>query len=337
MKFLIIQTAFIGDVILATALIEKLHRFYPTAKIDFLLRKGNESLLKDHPHLQRIWIWDKKGGKFKNWRVLLQQIRSEKYNAVINCQRFASSGLLTALSGAQQTIGFHKNPLSFLFTKSVKHQIGAGKSRFGFDYFHEVDRNLNLIDHLTDQSPEKPTLYPSSADHQKTQELATTPYICIAPTSVWSTKQWPEVKWIELIAKMPTNLTIYLLGGPDDFAACDSILKNSGHQQIHNLAGKLNLLASAALMEQAQMNYVNDSSPLHLASSVNAPVTAVFCSTIPQFGFTPLSKQTSIWEVKSNLPCRPCGLHGKRACPLQHFKCAIDIQIPDKLSNLPLS
>ena len=45
MKFLIIQTAFIGDVILATALVEKLHRHYPEATIDFALRKGNEGLL----------------------------------------------------------------------------------------------------------------------------------------------------------------------------------------------------------------------------------------------------------------------------------------------------
>lgn len=46
-QFLIIQTAFIGDVVMATALIEKLHAFFPGAQIDFLVRKGNEGLLKD--------------------------------------------------------------------------------------------------------------------------------------------------------------------------------------------------------------------------------------------------------------------------------------------------
>jgi heptosyltransferase-2 len=48
-KFLVIQTAFIGDAVLATALVEKLHQFYPEANIDFLVRKGNEGLFATPP------------------------------------------------------------------------------------------------------------------------------------------------------------------------------------------------------------------------------------------------------------------------------------------------
>ncbi len=65
-KFLIIQTAFIGDVVLATPLIEKLHDFFPEAQIDFLLRKGNEQLLTGHPFIHEMLIWDKKKNKQKN-------------------------------------------------------------------------------------------------------------------------------------------------------------------------------------------------------------------------------------------------------------------------------
>jgi len=75
------------------------------------------------------------------------------------------------------------------------------------------------------------------------------------------------------------------------------------------------------------MNYVNDSAPMHLASAVNAPVTAVFCSTVPAFGFGPLSDKSFIAEKKEKLYCRPCTLHGKKSCPEQHFKCAEDIQV----------
>ena len=66
MKFLIIQTAFIGDVILATPIIEKLNTFFSNSKIDFLLRKGNEGLLENHPYVSKILIWDKKQNKQKN-------------------------------------------------------------------------------------------------------------------------------------------------------------------------------------------------------------------------------------------------------------------------------
>jgi len=83
-KILIIQTAFIGDVILATALIEKLVAFYPDSKIDFLLRKGNEGLLENHPKLNEVLIWDKKVDKYSNLKVLSKSINRTKYDAVIN-------------------------------------------------------------------------------------------------------------------------------------------------------------------------------------------------------------------------------------------------------------
>jgi heptosyltransferase-2 len=76
-------------------------------------------------------------------------------------------------------------------------------------------------------------------------------------------------------------------------------------------------------MKGAIMNYVNDSAPLHFASAVNAPVTAVFCSTVPAFGFGPLSDVSFVVETDIPLSCRPCGLHGYKACPLGHFNCSI--------------
>ena len=119
-KFLVIQTAFIGDVVLATALIEKLHSSYPVAKIDFLVRKGNEGLLRDHPYLNEVLVWNKKEKKYRNLFIILKKIRENKYDVVINVQRFAATGFVTVFSKAKRTIGFDKNPWSFLFSKKVK-------------------------------------------------------------------------------------------------------------------------------------------------------------------------------------------------------------------------
>ena len=111
---------------------------------------------------------------------------------------------------------------------------------------------------------------------------------------------------------------------------------NQKNKQVEILAGKLSFLQSAALMKQAKMNYVNDSAPLHFTSAVNAPVTAIFCSTIPAFGYTPLSDRSFIVETKEHLICRPCGLHGRKACPLGHFKCAYGIETAQVLETINL-
>jgi ADP-heptose:LPS heptosyltransferase len=323
-KILIIQTAFIGDVVLATGIVEKLHQYYPDARIDFLLRKGNEGLLVGHPFINRVLVWDKKGRKYADlWRIL-KEIRSEKYDLVVNLQRFASSGLLTGLSGTKKKYGFDKNPFSFLFTRTFPHVIGKKGDQH---YSHEIDRNHELIREYTENVASKPKLYPAKEDYDFVNVYKVNPYITIAPASVWFTKQYPKEKWVELIHTVPSNIMIYLTGGKGDITLCEDIKKESGGQNIEVLAGKLSFLQTAALMKDAVMNYTNDSAPMHFASAMDAPVTAVYCSTIPEFGFGPLSSKSNIAQISYDLECRPCGLHGYKACPRGHFKCALDIKM----------
>ena len=327
---LLIQTAFIGDVILATALLEFLHRTEPATPVDFLVRKGNEGLLEGHPHVRQVLVWDKKNAKYRGLRQLLGQIRGAGYGRVVTLQRFASTGLLTAFSGAPERIGFDKNPFSFRFTRVVPHVIGAG--------VHEVSRNLHLLDPAYEGPVVSPRLYPSAADEAAAAQAAAPaaggPYLCLAPTSVWFTKQFPEEQWLKLLAALPPQYTVFLLGGPPDTAACQQLLARTTRPGVVNLSGKLSLLASAALMRGAVLNYVNDSAPMHLCSAVGAPVCAVYCSTVPYFGFGPLSPFSRIVEVEENLECRPCGLHGYKACPLGHFRCAHDIKTQQLLAVL---
>lgn len=327
-KFLLIQTAFIGDVVLATAMIEKLHRFFPGAAIDFLVRKGNESLLDNNPHLRKVFIWNKKEKKNKNLFGLLKQIRFNKYDQVINLQRYFSTGILTAFSGAKHSIGFDKNPLSFLFSNKVKHVFDIKNPR------HEVERNNDLISAITDNSFSKPVLYPSQLDFAAVQKFISSDFVTMTPSSVWFTKEYPFEKWIDLINRFDPSLKIYLLGGKDNIAECEEITGRTTNRNVEILAGTLSFLQSAALMKSARMNFTNDSAPLHFASGVNAPVTAIFCSTIPAFGYTPLSDISFIVETQEKLPCRPCGLHGKKTCPLGHFKCGFGIATEQLLETI---
>ncbi len=311
-NILVIQTAFIGDAILASSLLEKLQAYFPKAKISILVRKGNEGIYENHPFIEDLLVWNKKENKLKNLFGILSQIRKNKYDCVINCHRYASSGFLTAFSGARHTAGYKENPWSFLFNYNIKHKIGNGS--------HETERYNQLIEDFTDAKVFKPKLYPSASDLEIVRPLKNNRYVCMAPASVWFTKQLPIEKWVELCNKTDHSTIIYLLGAPGDKELCEKIKAQSSHPAIKILAGQLSLLQSCALMKDAKMNYVNDSAPLHLASSVNAPVTAFFTSTIPAFGFGPLSDNSKTLGV-DELTCRPCGLHGYKACPLGHFKC----------------
>ena len=310
MKFLIIQTAFIGDVVLATPMAEALDQL-DNVEVHFLVRKGNESLLENNPFIDRVWIWNKQQNKIRNLFQLGNEIRNEKFDCVINLQRFASTGFLTWRSGALNKIGFQENPFSFCFSSKFKHEVNND--------LHEVNRNLELLrEFVPGDFP--PRLFPSVRNFEKVAEYKSKSYVCVAPSSVWFTKQWPKANFIQLVKELSNNHHVFLLGAKSDFDLCEEV---GGAENLNttNLSGKLNFLESAALMRDAAMNFVNDSAPLHFASAMNAPTTAFFCSTIPEFGFGPLSERSRVVESEEHLECRPCGLHGKKSCPLGHFKC----------------
>lgn len=318
-RVLVIQTAFLGDAILCTGLLEKIHHELPEYTIDLLLRKGNEGIFNGHPFLNNLLIWDKKKQKYKNLFVLWRKIKKQRYDLLINLQRFAASGLLTAASGATITLGFDKNPFSFLFNRTVKHDFSI----------HEAYRNQKLVFGLGSEKLFKPKIYPRKNNFEKTAAYKIQPYITLAPASVWFTKQLPAEKWVELLTFYP-EYVVYFVGSKTDTELAETILALCLKQKVGikavNLCGKLDILDTAALYADAVMNFTNDSGPMHIASAVNAPVRAVFCSTVEKFGFGPLSDNGAIIETAENLNCRPCGIHGKNACPEGHFRCAYGIK-----------
>lgn len=321
-KILIIQTAFIGDTILASHFARAVKETYPDSEIHFFLRKGNESVIQGLSTITKTWIWDKQGGKTRNLWKLIGELRNIKFDLVFNLHRHFNSGLVAAMMKSPVKIGFKQNPLSFFYTTRINHQIPDPRG------YHEVQRNLELIPgYKIADNPKryKPELPLAQKNFDNVAGFVNDNYFVVAPASVWFTKAWSEHKYRELTGELTKLGKVYFIGAPSDKELCDRIRKDFPDSE--NLCGQLNLLDSAALMKNARRVFVNDSAPLHLASCVNAKTTAIFCSTVPAFGYTPLADDSVVVDVGDKLACRPCGLHGYKACPLGHFKCSLDIEV----------
>ncbi len=322
-NILIIQTAFIGDTILASHFAKEVKNKYPESNIHFLLRKGNESVIDGLPFIFKTWIWDKNGGKFKNLVKLIFELRKISFEIVFNLHRHTNSGIVTTFVHSPIKVGFKENPLSFFYSHKMKHIIPQKPTDNSLVELHEIDRNFSLLKLVNPNSTkieDRPFLPIKEVDYQKVKIFQQRPYFVIAPASVWFTKAWSASKFRELTLELIPHGEVYFLGAPGDFQLCENIRKDIS--LTYNLCGKLSLLESAALMKGALRVFVNDSAPLHLASCVNAKITAIFCSTVPAFGYTPLSEKFKIIDVGNDLSCRPCGLHGHNRCPLGHYECS---------------
>ena len=322
-RILIIQTAFIGDVILSTPLIKVLRRTFPDAFISFLLIPETENVLENNPHLDEVLVYDKR--KKKGLGSLLQiiaRVRQGKFDLAVIPHRSMRSAILAYLSGIPERIGFDRAVGSSLFTKRVAYNANA----------HEVERNLSLLSNFAPRPEDtSPELFPSTDDLSYVRRLLSDSGISegervvgIAPGSVWATKRWLPERFAEVadLLLKEAEIKVVLLGSREDRALCERIADlMAGRPAI--VAGKTSVLQSAAILSLCRVLLSNDSAPVHMASATGTPVVAIFGSTIPEFGFAPYGVDQVI--IEKQMDCRPCGIHGKRKCPEKHFRCMRDI------------
>ncbi|TFB10467.1 lipopolysaccharide heptosyltransferase II [Candidatus Marinimicrobia bacterium MT.SAG.2] len=328
-RVLILQTAFLGDVVLATPMAESIKNLHPEWEVDFLTTPESAALLENNPNISRILTYDKNKSErgVKGFLSKISEIEAGAYDIALIPHRSIRSAALVRFAGIPQRVGFDKSAGYFLFTERVKYE----------NELHEVERNLKLVESLNlSVSKVKPRLYPSSNDLKKSEKilkssakLKNRPIIAIAPGSIWPTKRWPIDNYIELAGMLVKDgFGVVVLGGEKDKA----LFKKISMEGVEVFAGTTTLLESAALLKKCEALVTNDSAPLHFAVAVDTPVVAIFGATAPKFGFYPYNSDDIV--IERELPCRPCAIHGGMKCPIGTFECMLDIGAEEVFNNV---
>jgi heptosyltransferase-2 len=325
-KILILQTAFLGDVILALPVVQTLKNLMPDCIIDFLCIPVTANALENHPDINKIIKFDKKGkDKLGKLIEVISTVKKEHYDIVLCPHRSFRSALITYYSKAPVRIGFDRNSMSFLLSGKVIYDKEA----------HEIQRGLDLIGAIpgveADDSKvsSKAKLNPSEHDFKLVDALLEkadkSKLITLAPCSKWYTKQLIKEKAEEIIRVLfSKGHEVLLIGGAEDFKYCKELEKDISDSRLFNLCGRLSPLQSYAAISRSKALITVDSAAQHLGSASDVPITLIYGSTDRSFGFFPLEAKSVIIENK-NLDCRPCTDHGRTKCPLGHFKCIADL------------
>ncbi|MBN1154585.1 lipopolysaccharide heptosyltransferase II [candidate division KSB1 bacterium] len=324
-KILVIQTAFLGDVIMSTPIFKGLKTIYPDVKIDVVVTKQNKDILKNNPHINEIIVFNKKNifDKIVNMIRLIYRFRKTRYGLAVSVQGSFTSSLLMILSGISKRVGFYRqklltNPVSIPKGLHIRERVGL--------LLQELKRSEYDLD---------TELFTSRDDRNKMDEIVKKEgnfRLGIAPGSIRETKKWPYHYFIALLNELPYNIDVYLIGGPGDINLAQQILSRTINKNIQNTIGSLSLLESTELISRMDLMLTNDSAPLHMANAVNTPVFAFFGPTVRRFGCYPYREKDRILEV--DLYCRPCGKHGEKRCPEKHFKCMKNLTPSFVLENI---
>ena len=191
----------IGDAVMGTPALMDLRKAYPAAKITLLARPAIADLLKDHPSIDKIMVYDyrgKHGGLFGKI-ALIQALRSQKFELAILFQNAFEAAILTLLAGIAERVGYATDGRRWLLSKAVEAPIKKGA-------VHQVQYYQGLIRDVTGiQIDRTPNLVVQKEDEeridQRFPELAVTDgehLIGINPGSIYGTaKRWLPERFAE--------------------------------------------------------------------------------------------------------------------------------------------
>ncbi len=317
-RILIIRFSSIGDIVLTSPVIRVLRSTFPEADIRFLTKGAYRELVEPNPHLNGVFeLRD-------SLKEVIDEVRTFNPDVIIDLHHNLRTAIIKAAVGAK----------SFSFPKlNVEKWMHVNFKADTLPNIHVVERYLKTVEPLGVKNDGKGMDFfiPEHVALPALPEGFENGYVAVVVGAKFATKQIPEAKLAEFIAK--TAFPIVLLGGPND-AAIGARLAT--RPNVVNTCGKYALRQSARLLQHAKVVLTPDTGLMHIAAAFTPTIISVWGSTVPKFGMTPYVPQaperSSIVE-QNDLNCRPCSKIGFDACPKQHFKCMNLLDI-DQLSAL---
>jgi heptosyltransferase-2 len=317
-RLLVIQTAYLGDTVFTSALIQSLRRHWPSAEIDLCVALRGRDVARAIPGVGFVHVFDKRGAD-RGWsglRRVAARLATRQYPLAVLPHRSLRTALLARLAGIPRRVGFADAAASLLYTERVRVRARTF-----------VEQEAELARHLG-AAPAGMALAPLgewvAAARGALGQAASEKLVAVCLGSEWETKIWPAQRvqgLVRLLAR--EGLRPVLVGGPRERELAGEVGAAGGCiDTTGNPVGE-----ALAILSMSALAVGGDTGLVHAARALGVPTVAVFGPTSPSaHAFGPRERVVSL-----GLPCSPCSVHGSRKCPLGHHRCLRDLD-PDRVA-----
>lgn len=321
-KILIRVPNWIGDAVISTGFIEACKNARPEALISVLAHQRVASLFENNPHVHDIIAFNGDEGILR----ITKSLKSRHFDTVYILPMSFSSALICFLAGIKERIGYASELRGIVLSKGLKYSQNTFRSKHILNGFTQI-----LDDNV---APMPPRIYLTADEKVKAErrlaDLKTSAdaLVGFGPGATYGpAKMWPADNWIFLGRRLAEKgKKIIIFGSAAEHDLCQNIAVGTGYGTV-NLAGKLNLRESAALLNLIPSFITNDTGVMHLAAASGSTVTAIFGSTNPDW--------TGPWGEGHHIICtkEPCSPCYRRTCRYGHYDCLKKITPDDIIAT----
>jgi len=333
MNHLFIQTAFLGDLLLSVPSLKQIRIQDPNSHLSLVCRKGFGTFMKELDLCDQVFEFDK---TTKN--LVDQKILNKTFDYVFCPHQSLTSHRLVQKIKSRHKLGYYKFWNSFFFSRRIHRRMELPETLRQMQLPGAVWKSLEIkLKNFSSKKQIIPSWSQMELSHLKWTDSEyhklvqrknmnfkfNKNYICLAPGSVWPTKQWPTDYFLKVADHFyQKGLEIVLIGSPDEKSLGEQLQSKAPH--CHSFIGDLSLTESTMVLARSKGLICNDSGAMHIASLLTLPTLAVFGPTVPELGYKPWNPKAHILENKKLL-CRPCGQHGSHHCPINTHQCMTSI------------
>lgn len=328
-RILLIRLSSLGDILLTTPILRLLRDHCPQASIEFLVKAAYQDVLRAHPCIDRLIVFNDQ----RPFGQTLRRLRQTRYDVVLDLHRTLRSRLICQGLSAALKLAYHKRVLRRLLLvhlgwntlramTPVPELYAAPLRRLGIN-----SKLPSLEMHLAAGSQDAIRAYLAQAF----PAAAGRPLLALAPGARWATKRWPVERFATVGQALSQrhHASVVILGDNADTALGQALCQRL-QVPVLNTSGTFSLMQTAALLQQCRLLLSNDSGLMHMAAALNVPVVAVFGPTVQEFGFYPFRAPARV--VSTSLACRPCSTKGSRRCPRGHHQCMLHVSTEQVLA-----
>jgi ADP-heptose:LPS heptosyltransferase len=269
MKILIIKLGALGDVIMATAFIERLQASHANDTLWLLTAPEYAPIFGHWPGLN-IHVSPRRG-LLATLRTLAW-IRGHGFDRIYDLQSNDRSALLCAFSGVAVRIGNHPR-----FPYTLHPPTPHVSQSHIFPRMNEVLAAAGIP-----PAEEKPVLFCGERERQQVDDylrdwrLTPREFVVMhaGASPRWPAKRWPHYRELALALQARGLKTVWLGAGSD--AAINAELANTVGIDATD---RLSIGALAELGRHARFTVTNDSGPMHILSAAGIPVYGLFGPT----------------------------------------------------------
>jgi lipopolysaccharide heptosyltransferase II len=340
LNILLVRLRLIGDVVFTTPVIAALRQRYPSARLTYLVESSAAPVVGANAHLTDVITVPRRHG----WKRIIDDLRlgwrlhRARFDVVVDLHGGPRSAWLTWASGAPVRVGYDVPGRAWMYTRVV-HRPRGWRPR------HAVENQWALLPALDPMFPASPTrerhrtempVTPPAADAFAARlamlGVSPTDRVMVLHVSAGNPfRRWPEHEFAQLaaaLARAGADRWVLITSGPSDRDAAHRVL--TGGQALAGdaaprivSADALSLAELRAAMERAALFVGGDSGPMHVASTSDVPIVALYGPTLPGRSdpWRPRSIPTAAVDA-GELPCRPCD---QRVCAPGDFRCLTSV------------